>query len=56
MKEKLEKGIKKSELIKFIQLSNIWGLSINEVLVRIITEYANRLELEDNSYDEAIVN
>lgn len=45
----------KDELIKFIQLSDIWSLSINEVLVRIITEYANRLELEDNSYDEAIV-
>ena len=45
----------KDELIKFIHLSDIWGLSINEVLVRIITEYANRLELEDNSYDKAIV-
>ena len=45
----------KDELIRIIQLSDIWGLSINEVFVRIITEYANRLELEDNSYDKAIV-
>lgn len=45
----------KDELIKFIQLSDIWELPINEVFVRIITEYTNSLELEDNSYTETIV-
>ena len=45
----------KDELIKFIQLSDIWNEPINEVLVRIITEYTNSLDLENNSYNEAIV-
>lgn len=45
----------KDELIKVIQLSDIWNEPINEVFVRIITEYTNKLELEDNSYNEAIV-
>lgn len=45
----------KDELIKLIQLSDIWNEPINEVFVRIITEYTNKLELEDNSYNEAIV-
>jgi hypothetical protein len=45
----------KDELIKFIQLSDVWNQPINDVFVRIITEYTNNLELEDNSYNKTIV-
>lgn len=45
----------KDELIMFIQLSDIWGVSINEVFVRMLTEYTNKFEAENDTYSKAIV-